>query len=95
MTSVLKLHDATNAYLWTKHDVAKQAANEMALKEIDKFFFKQRISLPVATICGEEVEIHIFGEIRFLAWWCLCSACCCESDVLSFSTRIGNLGEDR
>ena len=62
MTSVLRLHDATNAYLWTKHDVAKQAENEMALKEIDKFFFGQRISLPVATIGGEEVEIHILAR---------------------------------
>ena len=38
MTSVLRLHDATNAYLSVKHDVAKQAANEMALKEVDKLF---------------------------------------------------------
>ena len=62
MTSVLRLHDATDAYLWTKHDVAKQAANEMALKEVDKFFFGQRISLPVVTIGGEEVEIDILAR---------------------------------
>ena len=35
VTSVLRLHDATNANLPMKHDVAKEAANEMALKEID------------------------------------------------------------
>ena len=38
VTSVLRLHDATNAYLSMKLDVAKQAANDMALKEVDKFF---------------------------------------------------------
>ena len=31
-------HDATIAYLSMKHDVAKQAASEMALKEVDTFF---------------------------------------------------------
>ena len=30
-----------------KHDVAKQAANEMVLKGADKFFFDERISLAV------------------------------------------------
>ena len=57
MTSVLRLHDATNANLWTKHDVAKQAANEMALKEIDKFFFEQRISLPMATLAARRLKL--------------------------------------
>ena len=57
VTNVLRLHDARNAYLWTKHDVVKRAAKEMALKEVDKFFFDQRISLPVVTTGGEEVEI--------------------------------------
>ena len=32
VTSVFRLHDARSAYLSMKHDVAKQAANEMALK---------------------------------------------------------------
>ena len=49
VTSALRLHNATNAYLSMKHDVARQAANEMALKEVDKFFFDQRISLTVVT----------------------------------------------
>ena len=50
VTSALSLHDATHAYLSMKHDVAKQAGSEMALKEVDKFFFfDQRISLVVAT----------------------------------------------
>ena len=62
MTSVLKLHDATNAYLSMKHDVAKQAANEMALKEIDKFYFDQRISLAVVTVGGEERNIDVLAR---------------------------------
>ena len=48
-----------------KRDVAKQAANEMALKDVNKFFFGQRISLPVVTICGEEVEIDILARSGF------------------------------
>ena len=39
--STLRPH---NACLSRRHDVAKQAANEMALKELDKEFFDQRIS---------------------------------------------------
>ena len=52
VTSALRLHDATTAYLSMKHDVAKQAANEMAL----------RISSAVVTISGEEGEIHILAR---------------------------------
>ena len=37
VTSVLWLRDATNAHLSMKHDVAKQATNKMALKEVDNF----------------------------------------------------------
>ena len=37
--SALRLHDATNAFLSMKHDVDKQAANQMALKDADKGFF--------------------------------------------------------
>ena len=33
VSSVSRLHHATNVYLSMKHDVAKQAANEMALKK--------------------------------------------------------------
>ena len=36
VTSALRLHDATNAVLSMKHDVDKQAANQMALKDADK-----------------------------------------------------------
>ena len=56
------MHGATNAYLSMKHDVAKQAANEMALKEVDKEFFKQRISQAVVTISGQESEIDILAR---------------------------------
>ena len=38
---------------------AKQAANEMALEEVDQFLFDQRISLAVVTIGGDEGEIDI------------------------------------
>ena len=51
MTSALRLHDATNAFLSMKHDVDKQAANQMALKDADKvFFLDQRLSLAVVTV---------------------------------------------
>ena len=39
VTSALRLHDATNAFLSMKHDVDKQAANQMALKDADNFSF--------------------------------------------------------
>ena len=61
MTSVLRLHDATNANLSTEHEVAKQSANEMVLKEIDKYYFDQRISSAVVTIGGEEGNIDILA----------------------------------
>ena len=54
MTSVLTLHDVTNSYLSMRHEVAKQAANQMAPKDLDKFFFDQRISLAVVTSADEE-----------------------------------------
>ena len=56
MTSVLRL-----ANLSTEHEVAKQAANEMVLKEIDKYYFDQRISSAVVTIGGEEGNIDILA----------------------------------
>ena len=63
MTSVSRLHDATYAYLSMKDDAVKQAANEMALKEVDMFFFDHRMSLAIVTISNEE------GEIDILARW--------------------------
>ena len=64
VTSALRLHDATNAYLSMKHGVAKQVANEMALKEIDKCHLDQRITTAVVTIFGEEGEVDILGGER-------------------------------
>ena len=61
MTSVLRLHDATNANLSTEHEVAKQAASEIFFKEIDKYHFDQRISSAVVTIGGEEGNIDILA----------------------------------
>ena len=37
-----------------KHDVAKRPANHMALKDVYKDFFDQRMSLAVVTITDEE-----------------------------------------
>ena len=62
VTAAPRLHDATNAYLAMKHDVTKQAANEMTLKEVDKSFFDQRIPLAVGTISDEEGEIDILAR---------------------------------
>ena len=45
-----------------KHDVAKQAANEVALKEVDKEFFDLRLSLALVTISDEEGEIDILAR---------------------------------
>ena len=63
MTSVLTLHDVTNSYLSMRHEVAMQAANQMAPKDVDKFFFDQRISLAVVTSADEEdflARLHIW-----------------------------------
>ena len=62
MTSAPRLHDVTNAYLSMMHIVTKQAANETALKEVDKSFFDQRIPLAVGTISDEEGEIDILAR---------------------------------
>ena len=93
-TSALWLHDATNAYLSMQHEVAKQAANEMALKEVDKFLFDPRISLGAVTISVEEGEIVIFGETRHVAWGFQCSVRSCEGNVFSFSTRTGGFRDE-
>ena len=45
-----------------KHDVAKQAANEIALKDVDKELFDQHISPAVVTISDEEGEIDILAR---------------------------------
>ena len=36
VTSAVRLHDATNANLSMLHEVAKQAATQVALREVDK-----------------------------------------------------------
>ena len=74
-----------------KTDVAKQAANEMALKEVDTEFVDHRKSLAVVTISDEEGEMDIFGEIGHMAWRFLCTARFREGNVFSLSTRIGGL----
>ena len=52
-------HDATNAYLSTKHDVAEQATNDLVLKEIDEYYFDQRISFAVVAVGGAEGNIDV------------------------------------
>ena len=68
VTSVLRLCDATNAYLSMKHHVAKQVANEVALKEVDKLFFDLRISMAVVTISDEEGEINMLARSGMWPW---------------------------
>ena len=58
----MNLHDATNAEFSMKHDVAKQAANQVTLEAVDKFFFDQRISLPVVTIGGKELKLTFWRD---------------------------------
>ena len=55
-------HDVANAYLSMKHDVAKQAASGLALKEMDKELLDQHISPAVVTISDEEGEIDILAR---------------------------------
>ena len=43
-----------------KHDVAKQAANETAVTDIDKLYYDQRISPAVVTVGGEEGATSTF-----------------------------------
>ena len=45
-----------------KHDVAKQAANEIALEEMDKELLDQHISPAVVTISDEKGEIDILAR---------------------------------
>ena len=56
MTSALR-HDVRNAHLSMKHDVARQAANEMARKEVDFFFLTNAFLVVVVTVSDEENEI--------------------------------------
>ena len=44
------------------NDQVKPAANEMALKDVDKVVFDQRMSLAVVTIFDEEGEIDIMAR---------------------------------
>ena len=57
MISVSRLNDVS---LSMKHDVAMQAANEMALTDIDKLYYDQRISPAVVTVGGEEGATSTF-----------------------------------
>ena len=57
LTSVLRLHDATNAYLSMKHDVAKQAANEMAFQERGNAFHDLHAPLAVGPFQTKNVKL--------------------------------------
>ena len=90
MTSVLRLHDATKAYLSMKHEAAKQAANEMALKDIDKFYFDRRISSSSGDGGRRGGQHRRPGKVRHVARRLLCAAHLREGNVLSFSARTGD-----
>ena len=51
ITSALRLHDATNADLSKKHEMAKQAANEMALKRSGQGVFRSAHFLGSGDLC--------------------------------------------
>ena len=72
-------------------EVAKQAANEMALREIDKFCFDQRIPSAVVAVSGEEGNIDVLAKSGiWLGDFCAqhifvkatCSACQPELETL-------------
>ena len=63
MTLVLRPDDATNGCLSTKHDVAEQATNDMVLKEIDKYYFDQRISFAVVAVGEGNIDILVKSGI--------------------------------
>ena len=86
MTSAVRLHDATNANPSTMHDVANQAANQMALKDVDKELFNQRISLTIVTTTDENNNINILE--RSGIWpGNVCAPRIIVKATFSFSTR--------
>ena len=78
-----------------KHEVAKQAANGMTRREIDKYYFNQHIFFAVVTVSGEEGNIDVFGSVRHMARRLLCSAHLRKGIVFSLSARTGDSGEER
>ena len=62
VASALGLRGATNAHLSVKLDVAKQAANDMSLKEVDKFFCRPAHLSSVVTTTDEDGEIDILAR---------------------------------
>ena len=78
-----------------KHDVVKQAANDMALKEVDKFFFDQRIFLEVVTISDEEGEIDILARSGTWPGDVCAPRIFVKATCSPFPTRTGNLGEEK
>ena len=78
-----------------KHDMAKQAANELASKEIEKYHFDQRISLAVVMVGGEE------GSIDALAMSGIWPRDFCgprifvKATLFSLSARVVDSGEER
>ena len=64
-------------------------------KKWTSFFFDQRISLAVVTISDEEGDIDILARSGTWPGDVCAPRIFCEGDVLSFPTRIGNLGEER
>ena len=97
-TSVLRLHDATNAYLSMKHDVAKQAAKRDGVPRTRQCIFRSPRSSGSGTISNEECEIDIL--VRSGIWhgdFCAprifvkatCSAFPPEKEVLEKGRKSG------
>ena len=51
----------------------------MALREIDKYYFNQRIFSAVVAVEGEEGNMDVFGGVRHMARKLLCSAHLCPN----------------
>ena len=90
MTSALRLHDATHVFLSMKHDVEKQAANQMAL-DADKGFF-----LPTHFLgsCDNDEKLTFLRDQEY-GLEVFCTTHVCESNVCSFSTTVGGARKDR
>ena len=62
VTSALRLHDATNAYLSTKHDVANRQQIRWHSKRWTRNLFDQRIPVAIGTITDEEGLIDLLAR---------------------------------
>ena len=85
VTKKRRLHDATNAYLSMKHNVAKQAANELALNVVDNEFFEQRMSLAVVTVTDEDWRDEAYAMETCMTYFC--------ETFSAFQPEMGGIGK--